>query len=200
MHLRLPLIAAVLLSGCATAPTKPAAPAPLYSPPTSGPTARLLLRVINPGGRYTISTYAQPVSCSQRQEVVSTTVKEPERTSMTLAANRLQTISFMQQPNERTACQVIFSFEPRAGKTYLMRGASDVQGCSIELYDATNPDRPVAETTRMHRERIGYGQNDNACKAITSTAAPRPSSAPGSAQPARGEDALAPFRDLLPGR
>lgn len=197
MHLRLPLFAAVLLAGCAAPSTRPVQ-APLYSAPASGPTARLLLRVINPGGRYTLSTYAQPVSCSQRQEFVSATVREPDRTTVNLTANRLQTISFMHQPNEREACQVIFSFEPRAGKTYLLRGTADAKGCNIELYDATNPDRPVAEASRIARERVGFGQNDNACKPLASTAAPR--SAAGPAANSRDEDTLGPYRDLLPRR
>jgi hypothetical protein len=195
MHQRLPLIAVVLLAGCAAPANRPHAPAPLYSAPTSGPTARLLLRVNNPGGRYTISTYAQPVSCSQRQEFVSATVREPERIAVNLAANRLQTLAFMHQPNERQACEVIVSFEPRAGKTYLLRGAADAQGCNLELVDASNPERPAAEATRIARERIGFGLVDNACKPITSTARP---AAP--AANARGEDSLGPYRDLLPRR
>ena len=197
MHQRLTLIAVVLLAGCAAPANRAYAPAPLYSAPASGPMARLLLRVNNPGGRYTISTYAQPVSCSQRQEFVSATVREPEHTTVRLAANRLQTVSFMHHPNERQACEVIFSFEPRAGKTYLLRGGADAQGCTMDLLDASNPERPAAEATRITRERIGFGLVDNACKPIASTTAAQPA-AP--AANARSEDALGPYRDLLPRR
>lgn len=200
MHQRLTLLAAILLAGCAAPPARPPAPAPLYTAPTTGPTARLLLRVNHPGGRYTVSTFAQPVSCSRRQEFASATVREPERQTVTLAANRLQTLSFMHQPNERQACQVIFSFEPRAGKTYLMRSAADAQGCNVELVDATNPERPALEASRINRERIGFGLNDNGCKPITSTLPGTATPARAPAAAARQEDTLGPYRDLLPRR
>jgi hypothetical protein len=158
MSLRFIALAAAFLAGCA-APVQQGArtPAPMYSPPASGAVARLLLRVNHSGGRYTVSTFAQPVSCSQRQEVISTTVREPERQIVSLAANRLQTLSFMHQPNERQACQVIVSFQPRAGKTYLMRNHADGNGCTTELLDASNPEQPAGEASRIHRERIGMG-------------------------------------------
>jgi hypothetical protein len=202
MHPRIPVLAAALLAGCATQPVKAPSPAPAYAAPTSGPTARLLVRVNHSGGRYTVSSFAQPVSCSQRQEFVSASVREPERQAFTLGANRLQTLSYMQQPNDRQACQVIVSFEPRAGKTYLMRNTADAQGCGVELVDASDLEHPALERSRMVRERIGFGLNDNACKPILSTSVPVPTGAAAAQAPGSRakDDSLAPFRDLLPRR
>jgi hypothetical protein len=138
------------------------------------------------------------VSCSRRQEFVSSTLREPERNAVNLVANRLQTLSFMHQPNERQARQVILSFEPRAGKTYLMRSMADAQGCKVELVDASNLERPALEASRINRERVSFGLNDNACTPIASTAAPRPAAPSEPAAISPGEDTLGPYRDLLP--
>lgn len=198
-----PFLLALLVSGCAnqpTQPTQPAQPAAVYVPPSSGPVATVLLRVNHLGGRYTVSTYEQAATCSQRRQLLSGSVPQPERQQRVLAANRLQTLSFMHVRDDRQSCQVIRSFEPRAGKTYLMRSTASKDGCTLEIIDATNPEQPSQEATGIARERTGLGLNDNACKPLVSsvpgTAAPKALNLPGAA--GQGTPSLEPFRDLLP--
>jgi hypothetical protein len=141
------------------------------------------------------AAFAQPVSCSQRRDVVNASHKDPERISTGITSGKLQTLAFHFIRQDRKTCQVLLSFEPKAGKTYLMRNVADSEGCRSELLDITNPDAAKAEPSRMHREPTGFLQADNACKPLTSTL-------PDSAR--KGVDAranpLEGFRDLLPGR
>lgn len=189
------------LTGCAQNTNQFGGAAPLYAPPTNGPTAKLLLRVQHPGGRYTISTYEQPIGCSHRQEFVSATVREPERQAVVIAANRLRTISFMHVLENRQACQVILSFEPKAGATYLMRNFADAKGCNIDLINASNPEQPVRESSAIERERVGLGLIDNACKGLASTTPARPPKGIGTAASSGTKpDSLESFKDLLPGK
>lgn len=195
------LLALALLAGCASrnanAPVR-ITPAALYAAPTQGDRATLMLRVVHPGGQYTISTYEQPVSCSSRREFVSSTVRDPERTSTQVVAGRLQTVGFLHVRTDRRICEVIVSFQPARGRTYLMRSIGDMERCQVDILDATSADAP-REAPILRRERIGYGLHDNACKPITSTAMVSPAPAAGGASgtaPAR--PSLDDFRDLLP--
>ena len=190
------LVVATALAACVTQPLNPEVAVPHYLAPASGPTARLMLRVSQPGGRYVVSTYEQPVSCSQRREMISGTVHEPERQTFTIAANKLQTLTFMYARPDRQVCQIIFSFEPKAGSTYLMRNTANAEGCQVEMINATNVDAPLVERTRVARDRLGWGLNDNACKPLLS-AAPRSAPAGAATAPA---NSLEPFKDLLPRR
>jgi hypothetical protein len=192
-------LAAVLLAACA-APSANApvriTPAPLYSEPAQGNRATLVLRVVHPGGQYTLSTYEQPVSCSQRREFVSSTVREPDRISKQIVAGRLQTVGFLHVRTDRRLCEVIVSFEPARGRSYLMRSTGDAERCRVEIIDATAADAP-REVPVLRRERNGYGLHDNACKPITSTGI-KPPAAAASAAAAPARPSLDDFRDLLP--
>lgn len=189
-------LVAAALSACVANPPKPQASVPAYAPPGSGPVARLLVRVNHGGGRSAISTFEQPVGCSLRREIIGTTAREPMSQTFRLVANRLQTLSFLHVREDRRACEILLSFEPRAGGTYLMRNAATAEGCSVELFNTTNPDSPVVERTRIRRERVGLGLSDNACKPLMTTVRAR--------GPAEGRDApagsLEPFTELLPGK
>lgn len=202
--LKLCLLAAILAAGCNTLPTAIPNQAPLYAAPASGPLAKLLLRVSIPDGRYTLSTFSQPVGCSGRQDFVSSTLKDPERQTVVLSANKLQTISFLHETTDRRTCQVIVSFQPRSGNTYLMRNRSTADSCSVELINATNPDAPSVEASRIKRERIGYGKIDNACKPLISTvttpSTPAPAGGLGPPGQAPNAESLDAFKDLLPKR
>ncbi|TWO71042.1 hypothetical protein FN976_12020 [Caenimonas sedimenti] len=159
-----PVLALVLTAGCVTVP-----PAPNYTPPTGGPSARLLVRTLHPGqGTVSISTFEQPVACSRRQLLERTTAAEPARSEFTLRANRLQSLSFVYMRNDRRACEVIVSFQPKANGRYLMRNRAGGDGCSVELIDATNPDQPADEPSTLRRERVGLAATDNACRPLTS--------------------------------
>jgi hypothetical protein len=189
---------ALAVWGCVPATVKQAAPG--YQGPTSGPSARLLVRVSHPGGRYSVSNFDQPVACTHRREFVSATALEPASATFELVANKLQTLSFLHVRPDRKGCEVIVSFEPRAGNSYLMRNTANAEGCRVELFNTTNADGAVVERTRIRRERIGMGLADNACKPLTSTV---PRTGQSAAPDASGEgrpDALEPFLDLLPRR
>ena len=188
-----------LLAGCAENPAKPPATTSSYTAPSGGPTARLLVRVNHLGGRYSISTFDQPVGCSLRREFTSATAREPESQAFVLAANKLQTLSFLHVRADRQACEVVLSFEAKAGNTYLMRNIANAEGCRVELFNATNADAPTVERTRIRRERVGMGLNDNACKPLMSTVRPRDAAGSPDSRDAK-LDALEPFIQLLPGK
>lgn len=189
-------LAAAALPACVANPPKPLASAPAYAPPSGGPLARLTIRVNHVSGHSTISTFEQPVGCSLRREIASVTAREPVNQPFNIVANRLQTLSFLHVGADKRTCEILFSFEPRAGNSYLMRNAATSQGCRVELFNTTNPDSPAVERTGIRRERVGVGLNDNACKPLMTTVRPR--------GPAEGRDApagsLDPFIELLPGK
>lgn len=184
-------LAAAALSACVANPPKPSASAPAYTPPGSGPVARLVVRVNHVGGRYAISTFEQPVGCSLRREIASATAREPMSQTFNLVANKLQTLSFLHVREDKRTCEILLSFEPRAGSSYLMRNSATAEGCSVELFNTTNPDSSVIERTRIRRERVGVGLSDNACKPILTTVRPKGDAPAG---------ALDPFIELLPGK
>lgn len=186
----LPLVA--LLAGCAGPGARPPTAAPPYQAPAHGAQATLLLRVTQPGGQYSLSTFENPVSCSRRRELASGTEREPERVARQVPAGKLQSVSFLYRNTNRQACEVILSFEPARGRTYLVRNVVEAKKCSMELVDITSPNQP-APVPRMQRTRLGYGLLDEACQPITSTAMPAPA---GTAT--RDEPSLDAFRDLLP--
>ena len=189
--LALPLLASCANQGVRNNGTLPFAP--LYREPTSGPQARLLLRVTQPGGMYVLSTYENAASCSGRREFVRATVQEPERISRQIPAGRVQTVGFLFLRQDNRVCELMMSFEPARGRTYLMRNSVEGERCHVELIDVTSLDNPAA-VPHLRRERVGYGRLDNACKPVASTSMPAaPAPTPRPTAPT-----LDDFRDLLP--
>lgn len=171
------LLGAALACGCANPPA-PAVqrPTTAASAATSakGPSARLLVRTLQPGGgTASISTFEQPVACARRQVLERTSIADPPRSEFALRAGRLQTLSFLYVRGDRRGCELIVSFEPKANRTYLMRNRVLGDHCELELIDATNPDRPQLEPSTLRRERTGAPGGDDICRPISSTAAPR---------------------------
>lgn len=181
---------ALLLAGCAA--PRAGGPLPAYSPPTSGPDATLLVRVTQAGSRYVVSAFQQPVSCSGRRQITAGTEHEPERVSTRIAADRLQTVAvYFESADHRRACEVMLSFEPARGHTYLMRNQMDGQQCGADIAEvgAGGNGRPVPS---LQRQRRGQNLADEACQPLTST------TLPGTARPQGGAASLDDYRDLLP--
>ncbi len=193
MKMRTLVLGTMMLSGCAGNPMTPEVLS--YAPPATGPTAKLVVRVDQGAGRYVVSSFDQPVACSRRRQFVSAAGRDPGRHEFVLAANRLQTLSFLHVRDDKQACEVILSFEPRNASTYLMRNTATAKGCTVELFNSTNADAATIERTLIRRERVGMGSRDSACRPLTSTVQPRNPPA-GSQRP----DYLEPFVDLLPGK
>lgn len=176
-----------MLAGCA-APG--GGPLPAYAPPAAGAEAALLVRVVQSGSRYVVSTFQQPVSCSGRRQIAAGSEREPERVSTRLAAGRLQTLAaYFESADHRRACEVILSFEPAKGHTYLMRNTLEGNQCVAELAEVGANARAVPT---LQRQRRGLNLAQDACQPLTTTALP------GTARPQSGAGSLEDYRDLLP--
>lgn len=141
----LPLIAIAALSalsGCVTpAPSR----TPPYVAPTSGPTAKLVMRSSNlpPTEGYGIYVYEDAGNCKgPRTAGMGNASRSP--TTVALAAGALTTVDFLLVKPSKTekpqVCLLRWSFVPEAGKSYLVHGTSTSAGCTARLLDATNPD------------------------------------------------------------
>lgn len=143
-------LAALLVAGCATPP--PAKPLPRYVAPTSGATAKLVMRGDVRGGVYGVVAYDDAENCTGLRMVGTGSVgRNPPST--TLAADRLTTLAYMFVRNEpKQACVVRWSFKPMPGKTYLVSGTAGETGCgSARLIDATDPDQMREEPSALRR-------------------------------------------------
>jgi hypothetical protein len=145
------VLAPALLASCASAvPTLPALPA--HVAPTSGPTARLLVRAAVPAGDlYGVYLHDDALACTgPRRAGAGDAARQPAATSV--AAGRLTTLDFMLLKPSRSWCLVRWSFTPEAGKTYLVTGLGNAAGCTARVLDATDPDaiQPVAQVVRRN--------------------------------------------------
>lgn len=152
------LLAAGLLSGCATPTATLPAGHPGVAPPpaaASGPTARLLLRGSVPAeDRFAVFKLADALACKSPAILIAgTPQKTPE--PATLPAGVLTTLDFVILRAGKPSCGVRWSFTPVAGKTYLMQGLVVGSGCSAHLFDASVPDRPVLPPDAALRSHPG---------------------------------------------
>lgn len=142
-----------LFAGCA-------APAPKimgkYVPPSSGPTAKLVMRGAVPAGEFfTVNTFDDSEKC-EGYRVVGTGNATRTPASTTLAANVVTTVEFrVDKPAKRQLCATRFTFTPVAGKTYLLRGGSTATGCGALVMDMTNPENIKPEPTVLRRNPKG---------------------------------------------
>jgi hypothetical protein len=121
-----------LLGACANLPSgAPAAPTPRYAPPTSGPTARLIMRtqIEGTGVAYAVNVLADSDACGQRQIMVE----------------------FASATADKRVCAVRWSFLPAAGKSYLLQSSFDGNRCTSMVLDATNPDAIRPEPSALRR-------------------------------------------------
>lgn len=142
-----------LLAGCAAPASKIVGK---YVPPSSGPTARLVMRGAVPAGEFfTVNTFDDSEKC-EGYRVVATGNATHTPASTTLAANVVTTVEFrVDKPAKRQICATRFTFTPVAGKTYLVRGGSTAAGCGALVMDMTNPESIKPEPTVLRRNPKG---------------------------------------------
>lgn len=125
--------------------------------PTSGPTAKLVMRSssLPPSEAYGVLVHDDAGSCKgPRLAGAGNATRNP--TTVALAAGSLATVDFVLVKNSKTdkpqVCLLRWSFTPEAGKSYLVHGMSTAAGCTARLLDATNPDamRLPAGTVRRN--------------------------------------------------
>jgi hypothetical protein len=139
-------VAVALIGACATTP-----PIPKYVAPTTGPTAKLVMRGSVPeGDLYGVFLYDDSEHCAgSRLAGTGTSTRSPVTT--TLAASRITTVEFYLLKPNRMACRVRWSFTPVAGKTYLLNGGARPNACVALVMDMSNPDSLKVEPTALRR-------------------------------------------------
>ena len=139
--------AAALLGGCTHAPTaKYVAPA--------GARAQLVMRGdVQSGEAYGVYLFDDAAQCAGvRQVGIGATNRNPETTAI---ATGLQTAEVFVVKANRSVCRVRWSFEPAAGRKYVVTAATTPGGCRAQILDATDPHRIVLEPTSRRRDVAG---------------------------------------------
>lgn len=128
---------------------------PYVAPPATTATARLHMRgTLQPGENYAVFFLAESRDCSGPQRIGTGTANSNPAVTTILAGGIRTVDAWVTKPN-RTYCSVRWSFEPRAGHSYLLSTASLPDGCRALVFDATNPDKLVPEPTSRRRNRAG---------------------------------------------
>lgn len=179
-------IAVALLAACA-AGTQVATP---YRAPASGATAKLIVKAsVGPVARFQLVSFSDAQHCTGGQLVATQADLVGGVTFALLKAGQMSTLSFRTIAGMQ--CEVIGSFLPRAGRTYLL-GAVDQGGrCGIQLDDITVNKAPEASFVSRTPQRGGCVAQDNLEKRmLTQVTANAKSSTP----------SLDDFKDILPGK
>ncbi len=141
------ITSALILAGCA-APRTPIAD---YVPPTSGPTAKLVMRGYG-ADVYGVFLFSDSNTCTQQQFVGRGRRDGEPPKSVQVAAAQWVTLDFMTFDNvRRTSCRIRWSFQPTADRTYLVSGTANATHCAARVYDATNPDDMKLESSAIQR-------------------------------------------------
>ncbi|HEV7913340.1 MAG TPA: hypothetical protein VGP22_06205 [Albitalea sp.] len=131
--------------------TQPTQPVGKYQPPTSGPTAKLVMRATVPeGDLYGVFMLDDAERCGGHRMVGTGDTKRNPLTT-TVAANRLQTLEFRLIKPSKQVCAVRWSFTPLAGKSYLLRAGTQTGGCVALVMDMSNPEQIKLEPTALRR-------------------------------------------------
>lgn len=147
----------LILAGCAAPPQ----PIPRYTPPASGPTAKLAMRGAG-GDLYGVFVYGDSESCGQKQIAGGARTNGEPPKSIVLAAGQWATLDYVAIDNVRkTQCRVRWSFQPTADRTYVLSGMANTTHCAARVFDATNPDDMKLEPTAIQRSTA-----DNLCLSI----------------------------------
>jgi hypothetical protein len=135
---------ALLLGACAT-------PVPKYVAAGSGPRAQLVMRGnVLPGEAYGVYLFQDALHCTGLRQVgIGVTNRDPETTAITPGLSTGEVL--LTKPN-KTVCRVRWSFEPVAGRKYLVSTTSTPTGCTARVLDATDPHRIVAEGSLRRRD------------------------------------------------
>ncbi|MGY4827271.1 hypothetical protein ACVNIS_01685 [Sphaerotilaceae bacterium SBD11-9] len=145
------LLALAVLGGCAA----PRAPIPNYTPPASGPVAKLALRGYG-ADLYGIFYFADSQTCTDSSFVGSGRRNGEPPKSVNLVAGQWATLDFVAWDDVRnTTCRVRWSFQPTADRTYVLSGTANPTSCVARIYDATNPDDMKLESTAIARKVDG---------------------------------------------
>ena len=138
---------AALLAGCAA----PKASIPAYVSPSSGPTARFLVRGSVPAGdRYGVFVLQKSETCAGPL-LVGTGDAQRHPDASALAANSVQTVEFRLVSADKKTCAIRWTFTPIAGKTYLLRGTGQQTSCGALIMDMTDADHMKPEPTALRR-------------------------------------------------
>jgi hypothetical protein len=173
----------LVLAGCAT--RSPAPPIPRYVAPAAGATAKLVMRATVPAGDlYGVFVLDDTEQCGRPQLVgVGDAKRSP--VSSALAAGRLQTVEFrLIKPGTKQSCAIRWSFNPVAGKSYLVRGATLPAGCIAVVLNMTDPEKIRPEPTALRRNGGG-----NACLPLAQSK-PATTASGDPARAGEGEDAV----------
>lgn len=179
-------IATVLLAACAGGP-QVVAP---YRAPTSGATAKLIVKAsVGPVARFQLLSFSDAQHCTGAQLVATQADLVGDVTFALLRAGQMSTLSL--RTTGGMQCEVIASFLPRAGRTYLL-GAVDRGGrCGIQLDDITADKAAEGSFVPRTPQRGGCVAQSNLEKIMLTQA------------PASGKTAapsLDDFKDILPGK
>jgi hypothetical protein len=147
----LAIVAIAVLAGCAT----PKQTVPRYVAPSTGATARLVVRANLPADdRYGVFVLDQTETCgSPRLVGAGDASHHPDSTQ--LATNHPQTVEFRFLRADKRMCIVRWTFSPVAGRSYLFSGVGTPGACRAGLLDMSDPDHLRPETTALRRNAPG---------------------------------------------
>lgn len=140
-------VAVALIGACATPQ-----PIPKYVAPSTGPTAKLVMRgSVSEGDLFGVFLYDDSEKCTgSRLAGTGTSTRNPVTT--TVPASRIATVEFYLLKPNRMACRVRWSFTPVAGKSYLLSGSAlGPNACLARVMDVSNPDALKVEATALRR-------------------------------------------------
>ncbi|MFZ6768372.1 hypothetical protein ACO0LM_15015 [Undibacterium sp. Di26W] len=170
-------VVSMLISACGTAPS--------YVAPSGAATAKLLFKAdALQSFAYSLSIYDDAVNCTGPRVVAAGQGSNSNLTT-SIKTGALLTTRFIGGGNGKV-CQVIESFQPVSGHIYQLQGKLDEQGCSVIVYDISNPNAPQIEQSLLRRQ-----PKNQMCEPLSS--AKRVTAVV-------NKPSLDDFKDLLPGK
>jgi hypothetical protein len=161
------MVAVGLLAACATPSQQKIN---RYVSPVGVPVAKLAMRASLSGGvdLYGVYVFTDGENCKEPQIAGAGRTVGNAPPSVQLAAGQWTTLEFITFHPSRQFCHVRWSFQPKAGKTYLVAGNGVGTACSARVLDATDPDSIKPEVSAVRRNVPG-----NACVPLSVAQAAR---------------------------